>query len=39
MADRFGRKTLLIADADIYAVRAILSAVTRTPRCCLVRGR
>ena len=27
-ADRFGRKTLLVADAGIYAVGAILSAVT-----------
>ena len=27
-ADRFGRKTLLIVDAGIYAVGAILSAVT-----------
>jgi SP family arabinose:H+ symporter-like MFS transporter len=27
-ADRFGRKTLLIADAGIYAAGAILSAVT-----------
>ena len=28
LADRFGRKALLIADAGIYAVGAILSAVT-----------
>jgi sugar porter (SP) family MFS transporter len=28
LADRFGRKTLLIVDAGIYAVGAILSAVT-----------
>ncbi len=28
IADRFGRKTLLLADAAIYAVGAILSAVT-----------
>jgi MFS transporter, SP family, arabinose:H+ symporter len=28
VADRFGRKTLLIADAGIYAAGAILSAVT-----------
>jgi sugar porter (SP) family MFS transporter len=28
IADRFGRKTLLITDAGIYAVGAILSAVT-----------
>jgi len=28
MADRFGRKTLLIVDAGIYAAGAILSAVT-----------
>src|SRR5215475_10098106 len=28
LADRFGRKSLLIADAAIYAVGAILSAVT-----------
>ncbi|SRR6266568_4066566 len=32
-ADRFGRKKLLIADAGIYATRAIMSAVTRTRRC------
>src|ERR1700744_4585645 len=28
VADRFGRKTLMIADAAIYAAGAILSAVT-----------
>jgi SP family arabinose:H+ symporter-like MFS transporter len=27
-ADRFGRKTLLIADAGVYATGAIMSAVT-----------
>jgi len=32
-ADRFGRKTLLIADAGIHATGAIMSAVTRTRRC------
>ena len=31
-ADRFGRKTLLIADAGIYATGAIMPAVTRTRR-------
>ena len=31
-ADRFGRKTLLIADAGIDATGAIMPAVTRTRR-------
>ena len=34
IADRFGRKTLLVVDAGIYAVGSILSAVTGTPRSC-----
>jgi hypothetical protein len=32
-ADRFGSKKLPIADAGIYATRAIIPAVTRTRRC------
>ena len=38
-SDHFGRKTLLIIDAGIYAVGAILSAMTRTRRCCCSPGR
>ena len=36
--DHFGRKLLLILDAGIYAVGAIMSS-PRTPRCCSSRGR
>jgi MFS transporter, SP family, arabinose:H+ symporter len=33
VADRFGRRALLIVDAGIYAAGAILSAVTPDARC------